>query len=835
MRRLTFLSLLLCCAVLAFPELTCQWKDGFVDNRSSWNVAEDAYGKLAIQNGRLLLTAKQASGSWGLVPLGFDRARDFRVTARMGQAPYGQRAGYGIIWELSDPGNYSAFLIASGGAWAVMRTRGGKAEFLQPWAKTPYLNDDGDDLLAVSRQGGRLGFSANGNELGSLPVQDGGGSYLGFLVGGAGELSADYLSVYLEHVYQGSTMGPPSGAVLTASEEMGADTSAWPLGNVGGTLTASRGVRSYALAHTGRNRSDIVTRRVDVDPSRDFTLEAALTKVAGDDDTAYGMVFDRSGDDRWVFALAGVGQYTVYRFEGGKRMDVQAWTRSPDIHKFEGTNVLSVSRTGDLLSFGVNGRLLASTAWVPWTSSEVGFSVGGDLSVEVTRLQAWRLPPAKGAVSGNCADGWGTSVLDGGAWYIGSWKGGLPDGLGTRYWPDGRIEEGLWERGNLKPGAVPESGPVFYPVAAAAGGPWGFADAAGKLVVPVSIMGSFYNLAPLRGLAYAQAGARLGYVDAAGRRLADPSWAASGPFAEGLAMVYTAEGRAADGERPRGFIDSSGVMAIEPGRYTYVLGDEEFALGLCRVKDAATKRYGFVGRDGSVAVPALLRNITRFSEGLCVATHDGVTFGYMERTGRWRIAPRFTAAQDFHEGLAYVVEQDGTHELIDQTGAVAFTSRHALTDSTTLYNTTSRFSEGLVAYRDSETRLWGYMDRKGSAVTRGVYWVARPFSEGLAAINLKGTWIRESLNLELIGGWGFLDRTGRVVIPCAFESVGDFVGGIAPARAEKKWGYIDTRGTWVISPTYDRADSFRADGLARVTLGKAVTWIDRTGKAIWKP
>jgi hypothetical protein len=55
---------------------------------------------------------------------------------------------------------------------------------------------------------------------------------------------------------------------------------------------------------------------------------------------------------------------------------------------------------------------------------------------------------------------------------------------------------------------------------------------------------------------------------------------------------------------------------------------------------------------------------------------------------------------------------------------------------------------------------------------------------------------------------------------------------------EGKWGYIDSKGTFVINPQFDDADPFQ-NGLAKVELGKGdqakIAYIDKTCKFVWNP
>lgn len=82
--------------------------------------------------------------------------------------------------------------------------------------------------------------------------------------------------------------------------------------------------------------------------------------------------------------------------------------------------------------------------------------------------------------------------------------------------------------------------------------------------------------------------------------------------------------------------------------------------------------------------------------------------------------------------------------------------------------------------------------------------------------------------------WGFIDRTGSVVIEPEYEGTQDFSGGLAPVKKDGKWGYVDATGEVVIQPQFDFADGF-SDGLAAVEQGGRVGYIDKTGEFVIRP
>lgn len=98
----------------------------------------------------------------------------------------------------------------------------------------------------------------------------------------------------------------------------------------------------------------------------------------------------------------------------------------------------------------------------------------------------------------------------------------------------------------------------------------------------------------------------------------------------------------------------------------------------------------------------------------------------------------------------------------------------------------------------------------------------RGFAGGLAKVRLKGK-------------VGFIDKTGRLVIPARFSDAGRFSEGLAPFESSKgKWGFIDSRGRISIPAKFDWAISFHG-GLALVQVGNRWGYINHTGKVVIEP
>src|SRR5208337_2787623 len=88
--------------------------------------------------------------------------------------------------------------------------------------------------------------------------------------------------------------------------------------------------------------------------------------------------------------------------------------------------------------------------------------------------------------------------------------------------------------------------------------------------------------------------------------------------------------------------------------------------------------------------------------------------------------------------------------------------------------------------------------------------------------------------------WGYIDKTGRLIIPFKFDWADDFSEGLAAVKIIEKAGYIDKTGKFVIPPRFFFGGPF-SSGMALVVfrrfekdkfLMNKLGYIDRSGKLV---
>jgi hypothetical protein len=212
-----------------------------------------------------------------------------------------------------------------------------------------------------------------------------------------------------------------------------------------------------------------------------------------------------------------------------------------------------------------------------------------------------------------------------------------------------------------------------------------------------------------------------------------------------------------------------------------------------------------------------------FSEGLA-SIYVGDHQGYINRAGKIVIKPQFDWVSDFHEGLAYFMNE-GTPP--DRWGYVNKAGKVVIKPQ---FEKAGDFSEGLAPVRIEGK--WGYIDRTGKVVIAPQFVEARGFSEGLAVVSIGGGSLLRRLDLDVGwdrpvagGGSGYVDRTGNMAIKPQFSQASDFSDGLAQVWV----GGGASRGPGserVLVPPYRSPRSVYID---TYRFG----YIDKTGKYVW--
>ncbi|MDR2146809.1 MAG: WG repeat-containing protein [Tannerella sp.] len=295
-----------------------------------------------------------------------------------------------------------------------------------------------------------------------------------------------------------------------------------------------------------------------------------------------------------------------------------------------------------------------------------------------------------------------------------------------------------------------------------------------------------------------------------------------------------------------GYADSTRKQVI-PCKY----GDAGvFHEGLARIE--SNGKWGYINRKGKKVIPLLYDEACDFHEGFARIESNG-KWGYVNRKGKKVIPLLYDEVFDFHEGRArvgmeeeYLIYNDREDLYKDFRPIYGYINREGKKITRLKYEEAENFREGLAMVTSKDKTGW--IDSTGREVIPLKYDGAYDFAPGE---NITVVWCLDTAHPIPRGIWlspgeflphpdnsvryenlyGFIDRTGKEIIPLKYDFAGNFVDGLSCVELGDKYGFIDRTGKEAIPLKYDFAESFEY-GMSRVKLNGKYGFIDSTERVV---
>ncbi|PHS04288.1 MAG: hypothetical protein COA88_13795 [Kordia sp.] len=252
-------------------------------------------------------------------------------------------------------------------------------------------------------------------------------------------------------------------------------------------------------------------------------------------------------------------------------------------------------------------------------------------------------------------------------------------------------------------------------------------------------------------------------------------------------------------------------------------------------------KFGYINKKGEWHIQPKFKKAHSFSGDYAIA-FEGKKVGFINRKGEWVVKPTFDKVKNFDSGIAVVLKSKRwfyintkgeevfadviTDKIYDFKNGVAFIKQNdliGLIDATgkvviaPKFLKIKKFVNGYAKVKENEK--WGLIDTKGQYFVKPIYnAISNVYGGNITAK------IGETHGLVIFGEFKAMEGT---------QKIWDFSRNdkITYAKRNDKVGFINSRGNWIVEPTYDKVRSFR-NGLAPVCKAKKWGYINEVGEVV---
>ncbi len=404
----------------------------------------------------------------------------------------------------------------------------------------------------------------------------------------------------------------------------------------------------------------------------------------------------------------------------------------------------------------------------------------------------------------------------------------------------------------------------YYPIQE--NGKWGFTNEYGEKVIrpEYESVGEF-----IEGYAVVQKNDKYGYINKTGNVVIKLIYDDAEAFEEGYAVVAKGENY--------GLIDKNGHQFL-PFIYDAIsIGDDD------RILVSKNEKYGYLNIRGELAIPYVYDLAGDFENGYAYVGKNG-KMGIINHLGKEVLPITFDWVENFENGLARF-RQDDFFGLADKKGNIIVQSQYKYLGKPK-QNRLLAIKGGKVGYLNSkgetvipfdfdeypgvqkasefENNLAKVVFKKkvGLIDTLGKYAIPPQYNEiklltkELAAVNTNNKWFFYNLPKRLAYGngfeniyteqdslirfmdkalMGFVDISGRVVIPATYQSAEDFKGGFSIVSKDGLIGIINKQNEKVIPLSYSKIEYISPKVVALYVDGELNQYKNlKTGKVVWQ-
>ncbi len=230
------------------------------------------------------------------------------------------------------------------------------------------------------------------------------------------------------------------------------------------------------------------------------------------------------------------------------------------------------------------------------------------------------------------------------------------------------------------------------------------------------------------------------------------------------------------------------------------------------------KSYGYIDKKGNIKLFPEYEKVIWLEHPLGIAIKNN-KIGYINRAGKETIDFKYSFGNFFYENNT-IIGLDSNYYLISDKNEVILKSKNL---------TFMPMSNSIIPFYAKDEKgnnLTGLMDKNSQVIAEPIYrYITGDFKSGYVRAMKEKDGFKK----------GVLDVKGKIVLPFEYDDIklGSDINFI-PAKKGKKWGFVNIKNEIVIPFDFDEAYYF-SDNLAAVVTEKKTGFIDNKGKFIIQP
>lgn len=215
-----------------------------------------------------------------------------------------------------------------------------------------------------------------------------------------------------------------------------------------------------------------------------------------------------------------------------------------------------------------------------------------------------------------------------------------------------------------------------------------------------------------------------------------------------------------------------------------------------------------------IKLPEEVSSLYSEIEGHIMFKNEQGRYGFLNDRYEVAVEAEYTEANDYCGDRA-VVRKGNIARLIDKNGNTLKESK---------YKDVYVYSNGLtfVEIQNGDERRYNYLNENLEEIIPDKYMYVESWH-----------YSQWPICVGIDGKYGFVDKTGKEVIPLIYDSSSSFYNGIAAIKKGDKYGYIDKNGNIVAPFIYDKAEAFNEEKFAKVEQDGKTKLINRKGQIVY--